>query len=132
MTQELHSTLDASGIIWPAIRIHIPCMAHLIQLALSAIISSLRVNGHTKSWESHERNQRFGKNECTDTSNSHRLQKDGNAKINKVLDMRSALAKIIKNVCFSRHLQSPETDIHIREKTGCIDYTTIWLRKRVL
>jgi hypothetical protein len=132
MTQELHSTLDASGIVWPAIRIHIPCMAHLIQLALSAIINSLRVNGHTKSWESHERNPRFGKNECTDTSNSQRLRKDGNAKINKVSDMQSGLAKIIKNVRFSRHLQSPETDIHITESTGCIDYITIWLRKRVL
>jgi hypothetical protein len=56
MTCELQSTLEASGIEWLALRNHIPCMAHVIQLALGAFMSSLGVNGCTKSWEAHERN----------------------------------------------------------------------------
>jgi hypothetical protein len=59
MTHELQSTLEASGIEWPALRIHIPCMAHVIQLALGAFISSLGVKDRTKFWEAHERDQQF-------------------------------------------------------------------------
>ena len=54
MTLELQSTLEYFGIEWPALRNHIPCMAHVIQLALGAFMSSLGVKGHTKSWEAHE------------------------------------------------------------------------------
>jgi hypothetical protein len=50
MTRELQSTLEASGIEWPALRNHIPCMAHVIQLALGAFMNSLGVKGRTKSW----------------------------------------------------------------------------------
>jgi len=49
MTRELQSTLEASGIEWPPLRNHIPCMAHVIQLALGALMSSLGVKGRTKS-----------------------------------------------------------------------------------
>jgi len=31
MTRQLQSTLEASGIDWPALRNNVPCMAHLIQ-----------------------------------------------------------------------------------------------------
>jgi len=62
MTRELQSTLDASGIEWPALRKHIPCMAHIILLALGAFMSSLGVKGLTKSWEAHEHDQQFGEN----------------------------------------------------------------------
>jgi len=62
MTRELQSTLGASGIEWPALRNHIPCMAHIIQLAFGAFMSSLGVKCLTKSWEAHERNQQFGEN----------------------------------------------------------------------
>jgi hypothetical protein len=41
MTRELQSTLEASGIELPALRKHIPCMVHVIQLALGAFITSL-------------------------------------------------------------------------------------------
>jgi len=51
MTRELQSTLVASGIECPALRNHIPCMAHIVQLALGALMSSLGVNGYTKSCE---------------------------------------------------------------------------------
>jgi len=56
MTCELQSTLDNSGIVWPALSNHIPCMAHLIPLPVGAFMSSFGVNGHTKSWEAHDRN----------------------------------------------------------------------------
>jgi len=55
MTRELQSTLDASGIEWPALPNHIPWMAHIIQLAISAFMSSLGVKCRTKSLEAHER-----------------------------------------------------------------------------
>jgi hypothetical protein len=62
MTRELQSTLEASGIVWPVLRNHIPCIAHVIQLALGAFMSSLGVKGRTKSWESHETDQQFVEN----------------------------------------------------------------------
>jgi hypothetical protein len=57
MTCELQSTLEASGIEWPALRNHIPWMLHVIQQALGAFMISLDVTGHTKSWEAHERDE---------------------------------------------------------------------------
>src|SRR5882757_2934228 len=101
MTCELQSTLEASGIKWPALRNHIPCMAHVIQLALGAFMSSLGVNGRTKSWEAHERDQQFGENEGTDIGKSQRLRNEGNARINKVSAMRPGLAEIIEKVRIS-------------------------------
>jgi hypothetical protein len=101
MTCELQSTLEASGIEWPALRHHIPCMVHVIQLALAAFMSSLCVKGRTKSWEAHERDQQFGGNESIDIGKSQRLRKEGNARINKVLAMKPGLAKIIEKVCIS-------------------------------
>ena len=101
MRSELQSTLEDSGIKWPELRKHIPCMVHVIQLALGAFMSSLGVKGHTKSWEAHERDQQFGENESIDIGKSRRHQKEGNARINKVLAMRSGLAKIIEKVRIS-------------------------------
>jgi len=101
MRHELQSTLEASGIELPALRNHIPCMAHVIQLALDAFMSSLGVNGHTKSWEAHECNQQFGENASMDIGNSQRLRKEGNARINKVSTMKLGLAKIIEKVRIS-------------------------------
>ena len=96
ITRELKSTLEASGIEWPALRNHIPCMAPVIQLTLGAFMSTLGVNGRTKSWEAHERDQQFGENESIDIWKSQRLRKEGNARINKVSAMRPGLAKIIE------------------------------------
>jgi len=101
MTRELQSTLEASGIEWPALRDHIPCMAHVIQLALGAFMSSLGVKGRTKSWEAHERDQQFGENESIDIGKSQRRRKEGNTRINQVSAMRPDLAKIIENVRIS-------------------------------
>ena len=98
MTREVQSTLEASGIEWPALRNRIPCTAHVIQLALDGFMSSLNVKGCTKSWEAHERNQQFGENTKMDIGKSHRLRKEGNARINKVSAMQPRLAKIIEKV----------------------------------
>jgi len=96
MTRELQSTLEASGFEWPALRNHIPCKAHVIQLALGAFMSSLGVTGRTKSWEAHERDQQFGENESIDIGKSQRLRKEGNARINKMSAMRPGVRPYIR------------------------------------
>jgi len=101
MTRKLQSTLEASAIQWPALRNHIPHMAHIIQLAVGAFMSSLGVKGRTKSWEAHECDQQFGENESIDIGKSERLRKDTNARINKVSATKPGLAKIIEKVCIS-------------------------------
>jgi hypothetical protein len=101
MIHELQSRLEVSGIGWPTLRNHIPCMAHVIQLALGAFMSSLGVKGRTKSWEAHERGQQFGENESIDIGKSQRLRKEGNARIIKVSAMKPGLAKIIEKVRIS-------------------------------
>jgi len=131
MTRELQSTLEASGIEWPALRNHIPCMAHVIQLALGAFMSSLSVKGRTKSWEAHECDQQFGENESIDIGKSRRLRKEGNARITKVSAMKPGLGNKIDKVRISWYFGSPEIDCHIAETACSIDYTDTWWRKWV-
>jgi hypothetical protein len=90
MTGKLQSTLQTSRIEWPALGNHIPCMVHVIQLALGVFRSSLGVKGHNMSWKAHEHNQQFGENESIDIGKSH----------NKVSAMRRGLAKIIEKFVF--------------------------------
>jgi len=73
-------------------------MAHIIQLALGAFMSSLGVEGCTKSWKAHEHDQQFGENESRDIGKTQRLRKEGNARINKVSATRPGVAKIIETV----------------------------------
>jgi len=77
-------------------------MAHIVQLALGAIISSLGVKRCTQHWEANEYNQIFGENKSIDIGNSQKLRPQGNARINKVSAMTSDVAKIIEQVCISR------------------------------
>jgi len=126
MTLELQSTLEASGIEWPALRNHIPCMPHVIQLASGAFMSSLGVKGRTKSWEAHECDQQFGENESIDIGKSQRLRKVGNARINKVSAMQPGLAEIIGKVCISRYFESPETNLDKSDNACCTDYADTW------
>ena len=128
---ELQLTLEASGIEWTALRNYIPCMAHIIQLALGAFMSSLGVKGRTKSWEAHERNQQFGENESINIGKSQRLRNEGNARINKLSDMRLCFAKINENVRISRYSESAETDLHTVENACGTDYADTWSSKRV-
>jgi hypothetical protein len=101
MTHMLQSTHEASGIEWPELRNYVPCMAHVIQLALGAFMSSLGIKGRTKSWETHQHDQQFGQNESINIGKSQRLRKQGNARINMVSAMRASLAKIIEKLRIS-------------------------------
>jgi len=131
MARQLQTNLEASGMELSALRNHIPCMAHIIQLALSAFMSTLAVKGRTKSWEAHEHDQQFGENESTDIGKSQRLWKEGNARINKVSAMRSGLAKIIEKVQISTYFETAETDLHNAENACCINYANTWSSTRV-
>ena len=73
MKHVLQSTLEASGIEWPALRNHIPCMAHVIPLALGTFMTSLSVKHRTKSWEAHERDQQFGQSQSIGIGKCQRL-----------------------------------------------------------
>jgi len=88
MTGGLQSTLDASSIVWPAMRNHIPCMAHVNLLALGAFMISLGVKGRTKYWKAHECDQQFAENDSADIGKSQRLQKKGNTKMNKLISKK--------------------------------------------
>jgi len=74
MTGKLQTTLVAIRIEWPALRNLIVYMAHVHQLPLGALMSSLGVKGCTKSWEAHERYQQFREVESTDNGESGRLR----------------------------------------------------------
>jgi len=131
MTQELQSTVEASGIEWASMKKHIPCMAHIIQLTLDAFMSGGGVKGRTKSWEAHQRDQQFGENECTAIGKSQRRRKVDNARFNTLSALRPGFAKIIEKVHISRHFEKPETDLHLAENTCCIGYADTWSSKRV-
>ena len=131
MSWELQSTLEASGIEWPAMRYHIACMAHIIRLGVGAFMRTLGVKACTKSWEAHECDQQFGENESTVIGKSQRLRKEGNARIHKVPAMRPGLAKITEKVCIWRHFERPEADLHTAENTCCIDHSDTWWLKWV-
>ena len=106
-------------------------MAHVIQLALGAFKSSLGVKGRTRSWEAHECDQQFGKNESIDNGKSQRHREEGNTRINMVSAMGAGLAKIIGKVRTSRYFGSAETDLPTAENACCIDYANTWSTKRV-
>jgi len=98
---ELQSPLQASGIEWPALRNHIPCVSHIILLALGAFMSCLSGKGCTKSWEANECDQQFGANESIHIGKSQRLPKVVNGRINKVLAIRPGFARIIEKIRIS-------------------------------
>jgi hypothetical protein len=131
MTRELPTTLDASGIEWPALRNHIPCRAYVIELALGAFMSSLGANGRTKCWETHEHNQQFRQNESTDNGKSQRPRKQSNPSINEMSAMRPGWAKIIENVRISTYFESAETERFIAENASCNNYADTCLSIRV-
>jgi len=131
MTCGLQSTFEDSGIEWPVLKNNSQFLAHFIQLALGAFLSSLGVKSRTKSWEAHECDQQFGENESKDNGKSQTLRKEGNTRNNKVSAMRLGLAKIIEKVRTSTYFESPETALHDAENACCIDYTNTWLSQQV-
>jgi len=106
-------------------------MAHVIQLALGAFVSSLHVKGCINSWDAHERDQQFGENESINIGKCQGLRKEGNPRINKVSAMKPGLAKIIDKVRNSWYFESPEIDLHIAGNACSIDYADTWSSKQV-
>jgi len=93
-----------------------------MQLALGTVMSSLSLNGRTKSWEANECDQQLGQNESINIEKSERLRTDVNTRMNKVSAKRPGLAKIFEKVRIWTHYKSPETALHIAENACCIDY----------
>jgi hypothetical protein len=106
-------------------------MAHVIQLALGAFVSSLGVKSSTKSWTAHEHDHQFGEKERIDIGHSERLRKEDNATSNKVSAMRPGLGMIIEKVYISTHFGWPKTDNQMAENACCVDYADSWSSKRV-
>jgi len=131
MTRELQSTLEDSRLERTALRNLIPCMAHVIEQALGAVMSSLGVKGRNKSWEAHEHDQQFGENESIHIRMIQRLRKECNTRINQVSAMRPGLVKIIEKLCISRDFHSPEMNLHMAENACHIGYADTWSSKRV-
>jgi hypothetical protein len=101
MTRELQSRLQTSVIEWPALRNHIPCMAHVIHMTLGAFMGSVGGKGRTKSWDAHEGEHQFRDNASRDIRKSQNLRKEGNARINKMWAIRAGYAKTIEEVRIS-------------------------------
>jgi len=106
-------------------------MAHVMQHAVCAFMSSLGVKGRTNSWEAHECDQQFGQNECTDIGKSQRLRKAGIPRVNKVSAIKPGLTKIIEKVSISREFENCETNHHIAPNARCVDYVDTGLSKPV-
>jgi hypothetical protein len=89
MTKALQDTLETEGVEWSALRNHIPCMAHVIQLCVSGFMAKLGVRGREKSWEAHERDEQF---------QQEGGKKVSHARVRRVTDMAPGLHKIIEKV----------------------------------
>ena len=87
------------------------------------------VKGRTKSWEAHEHNLQFEKNQNIVIGESQRLRKGDYARINKLSAMRPGVAKIIEKVHISSNFEQPETDLHIAANADCIDDADTWASK---
>ena len=91
MVKELQASLKAMEVEWSAAQNHIPCMAHVIQLALSAFIQSLGVKGRSKSWED-------GVCDSLMEDRKGKKAKAGSVRVKKIVDMPAGFFKIIEKV----------------------------------
>lgn len=92
MTSCLSKLLESGGTEWSAVRNHLACMTHVIQLALSAFMTSLGVKARNKSWEEAER-EKIGRQQV----GSHR-RRGGVARVEKVALLDAGFNKIIEKV----------------------------------
>jgi hypothetical protein len=92
MTGSLQLLLEESGVEWSAEQNHMPCMAHVIQLALGAFMNALGVKGREKSWEDTEREKM--------TADSGRVvkKKIGGARVERVALLKGGFNKIVEKV----------------------------------
>jgi len=113
MTQNLQSTLELSGFNWLELWNHTTYMVLVPQLGLGAYICSLGVKDHTKSGEAYQCDQRFKDNEIIDIWKSHRLRREGTARICKMLAKGAGLAKIIEKLHISGNFPNSKSDLHL-------------------
>jgi len=125
-TSKLQSMFPTSGIELLNLINLVTCMAHIVQLALCAILSSLGVERQTKYWETHVCEQQIEENEYIDIGKSQRLGIEDNCSISKVSAMRPGLGKIIENVRISRYFESPETALYVAQNACNIDDAVTW------
>jgi len=102
-------------------------MLNVIQLALGVLMSSLGVEGHTRSCEWCERDQQDGGHECANIGMSKTVWEEGNARLNKLSAMRPSHAKLIHNVHITTRFERPETDLDVAKSACWIYYEDTWL-----
>jgi hypothetical protein len=90
MAKFLQSSLKTIDIDWSAAKNHIPCMAHVIQLALDAFMDALGVKGRQKCWEEQERERL--------TEGGTKKGRRGIARVDRIIRMKSGFGKIMEKV----------------------------------
>ena len=90
MVKELQRSLKAMEVDWSAAQNHIPCMAHVIQLALAAFMKSLGIQGRNRSWEDGVRDAL--------TEEQGGKKKMGRCRIGKIEILKAGFNKIIEKV----------------------------------
>ena len=93
MTGCLQKLLENGGTDWSAEQNHLPCMTHVIQLALGAFMDSLGVKGRHKSWEDNER-EKIGQ----ETVGSNRRKRVCGVRVEKVASLEPGFNKIVEKV----------------------------------
>ena len=91
MTSCLEQLLENGGTVWSAGQNHLPCMTHVIQLALGAFMDSLGVKVCHKSWEDAER-EKIG------SQGSSRRNRHGGVRVEKVVSLKPGFQKIVEKV----------------------------------
>ena len=93
MTRCLEKILEDESIEWSALQNHLPCMTHVIQLALGAFMESLGVKGRGKSWEESER-EKIGR----DFQGHGRKRRPGGVRVERVESLDPGFNKIVEKV----------------------------------
>ena len=77
---------------WSAAQNHVPCMVHVIQLALAAFMKSLGIQGRNRSWEDSIRDASTNKQGAKSKMGSFRIAKIGSLKVgfNKIIETVSS------------------------------------------
>ena len=96
MARKLQESLAIVGHEWDAARNHVPCMAHVIQLALGAFMSSLGVKGRAKSWAEHERDKQS--EQVSRDKGKAKAQASKKSRIDRVDGLNAGFQKIIEKV----------------------------------
>ena len=94
MVKELQRSLKAMEVDWSAAQNHVPCMAHVIQLALASFMKSLGIQERNRSWED-------GVWDAL-TEEQGTKTKMGSCRIAKIGSLKAGFNKIIEKVSSGR------------------------------